>query len=321
MGRSGALASMAADGYGDAAGEASRMSDETAAVPDRPSLARRIVAFPLTLMLLAILVFAAGSALGILLVKQMPAVPHSPWPVAQAAAIVLCLLVLFWPFYRYVERSSLGVLFGREGWAMELLAGLIGGTLLFSLMVAIVAALGGYEIVGHSGVETVWGPLANEAIVAGFTEELLFRGILFRYIEQAAGSWIALALTSALFGLAHIFNPGATWFSSFAITVEAGILLGAVYMLTRRLWAAIGLHAGWNFTQGWIFGLPVSGGHGGIGLNNGRLLGSDLLTGGAFGLEASIPAVVVATAAGVAILIVAIRKGRVVPPMWAQRKE
>jgi membrane protease YdiL (CAAX protease family) len=292
------------------------MSDAIAAAPERPSLARRIVAFPLTLMLLAILVFAAGSALGVLLIRQLPAAPNSPWPIAQAVTIVLCLLALFWPFYRYVERGSLATLFGRDGWAGELLAGLIGGTALFSLMVALVALLGGYEIVGHSGLETIWGPLANEAIVPGFTEELLFRGILFRYIEQAAGSWIALALTSALFGLAHIFNPGATWFSSFAITVEAGILLGAVYMLTRRLWAAMGLHAGWNFTQGWIFGLPVSGGHGGIGLNNGRLLGSDLLTGGAFGLEASVPAVVVATAAGVAILVVAVRRGRVVPPMW-----
>src|ERR1700710_2322908 len=80
----------------------------------------------------------------------------------------------------------------------------------------------------------------------------------------------------------------------------------------------MGLHAAWNFTQGWIFGLPVSGGHGGTGLLDGRLTGSDLLTGGAFGLEASLPAVVVATTAGVAILAVAIRKGRLVRPMWSR---
>ena len=93
----------------------------------------------------------------------------------------------------------------------------------------------------------------------GFTEELLFRGILFRWIEEFGGSWAALAVTSALFGLAHIFNPGATWFSSFAIAVEAGVLLGGAYMLTRNLWLAMGLHAGWNFTQGEIFDVPVSG--------------------------------------------------------------
>lgn len=297
------------------------MSDEVVPEPPRPSLGRRILAFPLTLMVIAILVFAVGSVLGMLIDKQVPAAPMTPWPVVQAAIIVLCLLTLFWPFFRYVERVPMSALFGARGWARELFAGLAGGALLFAAMTGAVWALGGYQVTGHAGIETIWAPLANEAIIPGFTEELLFRGILFRYIEKAAGSWIALAVTSALFGLAHIFNPGATWFSSFAIMVEAGILLGAVYMLTRRLWAAMGLHAGWNFTQGWIFGLPVSGGHGGIGLNDGRLVGPEWLTGGAFGLEASVPAVVVATLAGLVLLFIAIRKGRLMAPMWSQRKE
>ena len=66
-------------------------------------------------------------------------------------------------------------------------------------------------------------------------------------------------MTSALFGIAHIFNPNATWFSSFGIAVEAGVLLGGAYMLTRSLWLPMGLHAAWNFTQGEIFDVPVSG--------------------------------------------------------------
>ena len=88
---------------------------------------------------------------------------------------------------------------------------------------------------------------------------MLFRGILFRFLEQFGGSWFALALTSALFGLGHILNPNASAFSSFAIAVEAGVLLGGAYMLTRSLWAPIGLHAAWNFTQGYIYDVPVSG--------------------------------------------------------------
>lgn len=296
------------------------MADEivTPAAPPPPSLARRIIAVPLTLMLLAIIVFAAGSAIAIALLKQLPPHPKSPWLLANAAIIILCLLAAFWPFFRYVERVPTG-LFERRGWAKELLGGLAGGAVIFSIVVATSAALGNYHVTGGSGLETIWEPIAGGALIPGFTEELFFRGILFRYIEKAAGSWIALALTSAAFGAAHLGNPGATWFSSLAIAVEAGILLGAVYMLTRRLWAAMGLHAAWNFTQGWIFGLPVSGGHGGSGLLNGQLTGSELMTGGAFGLEASLPAVVVATAAGVAILAVAIRKGQLVQPMWSRR--
>ena len=295
------------------------MSDQmTSCVPlAPPSLARRIISYPLVLMLFALLVFAAGSAIGIFLVRQMPSQPNSPWLVANAAIIILSLLAVFGPFFKFVERAPTA-LFAREGWARELLAGLAAGALLFAIIVGLVALLGGYQVTGGSGLDTIWEPLAGASLIPGYTEEMLFRGILFRYIEKAAGSWVALALTSALFGLAHLFNPGATWFSSLAIAVEAGILLGAVYMLTRHLWAAMGLHAAWNFTQGWIFGLPVSGGHGGIGLMNGRLTGSDLLTGGAFGLEASLPAVIVATTAGVAILALAIRKGRLVQPMWSR---
>jgi membrane protease YdiL (CAAX protease family) len=295
------------------------MSDEIAipAPPGPPSRARRIIAFPLTLMLLAILIFLAVTMLAGTLLHQFPAHPNSPWLLANAAFLILCLLAAFRPFFRYVERAPTG-LFARRGWAKELLAGIAGGAAIFSIVVATSAAFGNYHVTGGSGLETIWEPLAGGALIAGFTEELLFRGILFRYIEKVAGSWIALALTAALFGAAHLPNPGATWFSSLAIAVEAGILLGAVYMLTRHLWAAMGLHAAWNFTQGWIFGLPVSGGHGGTGLLNGRLTGPELLTGGAFGLEASLPAVIIATAAGVIILVVAIRRGSLVPPMWAR---
>jgi membrane protease YdiL (CAAX protease family) len=152
-------------------------------------------------------------------------------------------------------------------------------------------------------------------MMAAFMEEILFRGILFRWIEEFAGSWAALAITSALFGLAHILNPNATWFSSLAIAVEAGLLLGGAYMLTRSLWLPIGLHAAWNFTQGEIFGVPVSGGavHG---LLKSRLTGPALLSGGGFGLEASLIALVIATAAGICFIWLAVRRGEVIGPSW-----
>jgi hypothetical protein len=161
--------------------------------------------------------------------------------------------------------------------------------------------------------------LIATAIMPAFTEELLFRGILFRWIEEFGGSWLALVVTSALFGLAHIFNPNATWFSSFAIAVEAGLLLGAAYMLTRSLWLPMGLHAGWNFTQGEIFDVPVSGidEHG---LVQAQLSGPELLSGGAFGLEASVIALVIATAAGIWMVVRAVRKGKLVRPYWLRSR-
>jgi membrane protease YdiL (CAAX protease family) len=283
-----------------------------------PSRARRIVGFPLVLMLIAIVFFAAASAAASVLISLLDNHhARSPMLLLNAPIVILCVLAAYWLFCSYVERAPM-ILFDRSGWARELLAGSAAGAFLFSVAVALVAMLGFYHMAGWGHDWAIWEILTS-ALIAGFTEELLFRGILFRYIEQAAGSWTALGLTSILFGAAHFWNPGATWFSTFAIAVEAGILLGAIFMLTRRLWAAMGLHAAWNFTQGWVFGLPVSGSPGGDGLVHGRLSGPELLTGGAFGLEASVPALLVATSAGVAMLALAVRKGRVVPPMWRSR--
>jgi membrane protease YdiL (CAAX protease family) len=97
-------------------------------------------------------------------------------------------------------------------------------------------------------------------------------------------------------------------------------MLAAIYMITRRLWAAIGLHAAWNFTQGGIYGIPVSGGAM-DGVLRPDIRGSDLLTGGAFGAEASLPAIVVATAFGLAVIYVAWRRGQFIAPSWVRRSQ
>ena len=114
-------------------------------------------------------------------------------------------------------------------------------------------------------------------------------------------------------------NPNSTAFSSFAIAVEAGILLGGAYMLTRSLWMPMGLHAAWNITQGEIFDVPVSG-LAMNGLVNARIQGPELLSGGQFGFEASIIALVLATAAGVWLVVRAIRQGELVRPWWVRRR-
>ena len=96
-------------------------------------------------------------------------------------------------------------------------------------------------------------------------------------------------------------------------------MLGAAYMLTRSLWLPMGIHAAWNFAQGEIFDIPVSGQpvHG---LLVARLSGPPLLTGNGFGLEASPIAIVVATLFGLWLLWLAIREGELVQPWWVRRR-
>jgi len=268
-------------------------------------------------MVLGFVWFAFCYVLSGVTVTRLP-VRGSPLEVMVALAFAAVGIASYKGFKAWIERAPDNE-FALPGSGLELARGLLLGFGLFCGVTAIVALLGGFEVMGLRGMGQLW-PMLSLAVLSGVFEEVLFRGILFRHIETMLGSWAALALTSAFFGVAHLGNPNASWFSSFAIAVEAGILLGAAFMLTRRLWLAIGIHAGWNFTQGWVFSIPVSGGDAPLGLLITRRVGPEWLTGGDFGLEASVIALVIATLAGAAILFRAIRRDGTVPPMWARSK-
>ncbi|MBV9884601.1 MAG: CPBP family intramembrane metalloprotease, partial [Sphingomonadaceae bacterium] len=125
-----------------------------------------------------------------------------------------------------------------------------------------------------------------------------------------------LALSAFLFGALHLMNPNASWFAAMAIAVEAGVMLAAFYILTGRLWVSIGVHAGWNFTQGWVFGAAVSGtgGFAGGPMALDPVPGApQWLSGGGFGPEASFAGLLVGTLVGVAMLVLAGRRGSFVP--------
>lgn len=295
------------------------MTDGNAIRTAKP-LWRRIVDFPLVAMVIAIALLA-GTTLAV--GKTFQQVPHWGIPKASREMIAgLILVALAVAVYKLAicklgeqPRDDL-----RATHAVRDLAlGLGGGALLFSLVTLVAAVVGVYDIVGLGDARSILFVAVTFGIIPGVMEEVLFRGILFRHLEDFGGSWFALALTSGLFGAAHIMNPNATYFSSFAIAVEAGVLLGGAYMLTRSLWAPIGIHAAWNFTQGEIYDVPVSG-IDGTGLVEAKLSGPELLSGGSFGLEASVIALVIATAAGVWLVVRAVRAGHIVRPWWVRRR-
>jgi membrane protease YdiL (CAAX protease family) len=294
------------------------MSEGQITSSDEQPLAHRIVDFPLVAMVIAVLLFALVTALGLWLGRLVPPIGQPGRALAHAAiniALVLATYKLL--IVRLGERPHDDL--PARGALKNLGLGLLVGIGLFSAVVGIAAAFGVYRITGPGDATTLVLDLISIGIMPAFMEELLFRGILFRWIEEFGGSWAALVVTSALFGLAHILNPGATWFSSFAVAVEAGLLLGGAYMLTRSLWMPIGLHAAWNFTQGAIFGVPVSG-NAAQGLVRAKLSGPELLSGGGFGLEASIIALAIATVAGAWFVWLAIKRGELMQPWWVRRR-
>lgn len=274
----------------------------------------RFLRFPLVLLLIEA-VAVTMAAIGLTLGMRWAGLKDEGVSAAIGALILAALLILLWKLLRRYLEGSRDAEFSGPGSGIELGAGLAFGFVLFSSMAGFVWVLGGLEVLGLRGMGAFWSMLAM-AIVSGTSEEIVFRGILFRHIETMLGSWGALIITSVLFGAGHLMNPDASPFAAFAIAMEAGILLGAAYMLTRHLWLAIGIHGAWNFTQGWVFSVPVSGGEAPLGLLITSRAGPEWLTGGDFGLEASVVAMIVATLAGLAMLRRAVRKGRVVAPMW-----
>ncbi len=227
----------------------------------------------------------------------------------EPLAIVLAVL-LFVLYTHRVERRRVTELSWQRG-PRELLAGCALGAAIMLAVIGLLAALRLYRITGVAHWDVIITALVI-SFAAGVSEELLFRGVLFRITEDWLGSWWALALSATFFGSAHLANPHATMTAAVAIMIEAGVMLGAAYMLTRRLWLPIGIHAGWNFTQGGIFGVPVSG-TAPHGLLDSTLTGPTWLSGGEFGAEASIIAVALSGALGVLMIVRVARGGGLVP--------
>jgi membrane protease YdiL (CAAX protease family) len=279
---------------------------------------RKIVDYPLVAMVIAtalyILVISLAGGLALAAIPPISGVSNE---MKVYALSVPALVALYWLVIARLgdpRRND----FEDPNWARHLLLGLVGGTVIFSVAVAIAGALGIYKIVGFGTFDGLLAAIIVPTIGAAVTEEMLFRGILFRWLEQFGGSWLALVVTSALFGASHLMNPHSSWIAAGGIALEAGVMLGAAYMLTRSLWLPMGIHAAWNFTQGEVYDIPVSGTKV-EGILDARLQGDPLLTGFGFGLEASIIAIVVATLFGLWLLARAIRQGQLMKPSWVRR--
>lgn len=234
---------------------------------------------------------------------------------AILSALVFCAYLLG---YRSIEGRRPPELAGLVS-LKEFFAGLALGVALFSAVIAVLWLFRVYHLQGR-GTTAGLGAGALTALLAATVEETLIRGFLFRLVQMLGGTWIAVLISSAFFGAAHAFNPGATVTSSVAIALEAGVLLAAAYVLAGRLWFPIGLHAGWNFSEGSLYGLSVSGFTSKQALTHGSLKGPAILTGAAFGPEASIIAVVLCLAVAILLLRRAAKSGRIQSPLWSRTK-
>lgn len=238
-----------------------------------------------------------------------------PWKSVQhIVAMAIAGLAVYCGYAWFVEKRVVSEL-ALPGMRRELGTGVLIGAGLYAACELILMAMGIYRVKGLNPLSFMV-PAVAMALSSGVFEELLFRGVLFRSVETWFGSWAALGVSSLVFGLTHLLNPQGTMEGALFIAVEAGVLLAGAYMLTRRLWLSIGFHVAWNYTQSAIFSSIVSGTDASQGLIRSTIDGPDYLTGGSFGVESSVLALVLCTSTGIVMVVMAAKRGRIVPPAW-----
>lgn len=284
----------------------------TTPIETQPGLGRRILGSPPARVLLLgfvllLLMGLNGDVMTSYAGEPLKAVRH-------VIALAIAGFAVYLGHAHFIEGRVVSEL-SLPGMGRELGQGLLIGAGLYAACELILMAIGIYRIDGLNPLSFLIPAIAM-AISSSVFEELLFRGVLFRSVETWFGSWAALGVSSLVFGLTHLINPQGTIEGALFIAVEAGILLAAAFMLTRRLWLSIGFHMAWNYTQSAVFSGVVSGNDAAAGWIRSTVRGPDLLTGGSFGVESSVLALVLCTTTGVVMLVMAVRRDRIVPPIW-----
>lgn len=236
-----------------------------------------------------------------------------PGAVAVEAVGLVSMTLAVYVARRWLDRrsfSSLGLALNRDAPRQLLVGALLGvGLQAFVFAVELAAGWLTVERLGWRGPFGVIEGLLGAAVVflvVAWNEELLTRGYLFQNVEASLDTAVALVTTSLVFGALHIVNPNASIIAAVGVSF-AGVLLAAAYLVTRSLWLPIGLHLGWNYGEGPIFGFPVSGLDAG-GLITHHVSGPLLITGGAFGPEAGLISIA-AELVGIAVLYAWWRRG------------
>lgn len=168
------------------------------------------------------------------------------------------------------------------------LLGLALGAAAISAVALLGAAAGGALEAGGLTARELFRVGALQLLTVGPTsvgEELLLRGVAFRQLARGLSPGVAIAATGGAFGLLHLGNPSVGWLAALNIAL-VGIWFGLLVWRTGTLWTSIGLHLAWNWFEGFVFGLPVSGVQPGASLFR-VSAPPGFFSGGPFGPEAS----------------------------------
>jgi membrane protease YdiL (CAAX protease family) len=263
-------------------------TDHATTAEQVPSMVRRFLMHPLPRMILeAGIFFGTLFALKVVLIKpglgllDLDESVFRAWQGVLTIAGMFIIYVILMRIYEGRKASELS----PAHLVTDGLIGILTGAAMVSTVFAVLWLAGAWHIVSTGSISAIIVPVIWVILMAAL-EELIFRGMIYRILEEWLGTIVALTLSAILFGGMHIFNDSADLISVLSAT-SGGLLMGALYSLTGRLWIPIFFHASWNLTQA-IFGSAVSGTDiFGTYFESVRE-GPEWLTGGPFGIENSL---------------------------------
>jgi len=285
-----------------------------------------MVSFALVQMVIEVAAVVVLVILFLFVSGLFPATLDSPIGYTLSNVLLACLIFgLLLLASRWLEHRPLSEI-GLPGHhaGRQLLCGFLLGSCLIGSVIGVMALAGFYRITGieRMNANQLFLFLASLLLMlaSAVQEELVFRGMLFRLLERTLGSWIAVILSAIAFGAVHLANPNATLVSALAIALTAGVITAAIYMLTRSLWWAIGIHLGWNLFEGPIFGAQLSGKTTPV-LFHAAITGPQAWTGGAFGPEAGLVTIIIVGSVGLILCVLAAHKTPAITEIEASQGE
>ncbi|MEQ6902082.1 type II CAAX endopeptidase family protein [Nocardioides sp. YIM 152588] len=275
-----------------------------------------------------ILVYSVVMQIGLALLDTEVEAYAGQWVELVANAATVLVLFLWLRYYERRPFSSVGFR-GTAGIA-RFVAGFLGGIALFAVPVLVLWGTGDLSSSGSEHTELGWSALLLVIavipvwLVQGTTEEIVTRGYLLQNNGTQLPGWLAIVLVSVGFGVVHLeFSP-----IPLAVIILVGLSFAFIAVAQGSIWLVAGLHVGWNFAQGNVFGIPVSGNPRDVSLFAfGPADGAgELMSGGDFGVEGSIVAAALWAAVAVVSFVYfrraqAARAGTTVPPAEYERAD
>jgi membrane protease YdiL (CAAX protease family) len=284
---------------------------------DKKSIGQKIIHFPLTKIIIGVLVCGVVLSVGKLAmgkILNLTALDVSIKSLVTALVVAVFAIVSYTYLFKFYEKREVTE-FSKKGLFKSLTFGIVLGVVLQSLTILVIYLKGGYSIISINPILFLVPPLTM-AFTAAIFEEILMRGIIFRITEEKLGSYFALFISAILFGAMHLGNPNSSLIAAIGLAIQAGLLLASAYIYSRNLWFPIAVHFAWNFTQSALFGANVSGTTTAKTLITSKIEGAEWYTGGQFGPEGSVQATAFCLIATVVLLILSHKEGKIISPYW-----